>query len=184
MHLLTTPKASQNTTLCTGVRLETYLYIHSTTAQGLLSSSPFKCLYHVLCCSKKRKVAMVCGPSRTNAGTQPLNIQLTPSSRIILVSSGNTPSLLLELITLVLTTSTGLHTVVATKPARKLAEKCVVNPSFIPTCSSSSILKLSYEANCDAVINTARRLLAPTPRNPARHPSSFHIRYNPSTALR
>lgn len=58
-------------------------------------------------------------------GTHPLNIQMKPSLAVILVMRLTMPSEVLALMILVLMTSTGLQTVVATKPAIKDAEKCV-----------------------------------------------------------
>lgn len=60
---------------------------------------------------------MVCGPSLTNAGIQPLKKEPTPSNLYIchIAATDESPRSLKDIIR-VLTTSTGEQTVVATKP--------------------------------------------------------------------
>ena len=114
------------------------------SAQTYYKSLIFR--YSFLCSSKNKKVAIVCGPKRTNAGTHPLNIHDTPSLRYISRNRCINPPLLSEgdaLMTLVLITSTGLHTVVATKPADIEAVKCVERLSGMPNWSVHIRLKMS-----------------------------------------
>lgn len=148
------------------------------------SSHPLRPLQIRLCCSRNRNVNTVCGPSRTKLGTHPLNTQLPPSFLHHRFSSLKTPSLPPSaLMILVLTTSTGLHTVVATNPAPMLAARCAVQSSCMPVFLISSVLRKSYDASCEAVISTARRLLGHTPRNSERGPSSRVMRIRPSRAF-
>lgn len=106
-------------------------------------SSPFHFLYNLLCCSKNKKVTTVCGPNLTKLGTHPLHIQPGPSILFTLVNNLTNPSLSPLLMILVLMTSTGLQTVVATKPAIIEAEKWVVRLSVSGVCWRSRDLKTS-----------------------------------------
>ena len=123
------------------------------------------------------------GPSRMKLGTQPLNIHLNPSVRYISASKRGNPLLSEALMTLVLITSTGEQMVVATKPARNEAVKCVVRLSSNDVCVKRARLKPSYDASCEAVMRTARIEFGQAPRHKARNPSSRVMRIRPSIAF-
>lgn len=84
----------------------------------------------------------------------------------------------------VLITSTGLHTVVATNPARKDAVKWVPTLSLMPTFSMQRRLKMSYEVNWEAVMRIARVELGQTPRKREVTPSVLIIWVRPWKAWR
>lgn len=89
-------------------------------------------LYSDLCCSKSRRVAAVCGPSRAKLGTHPLNTQRMPSELVNCFAIPSIEVLPPWLMVLVLITSIGLQMVVAIKPARRDAKSCVGTLSFNP----------------------------------------------------
>ena len=70
-------------------------------------------------------VNIVCGPRRIKLGTHPLSIQKYPSFLVAVVIISMMLALPPPLMIRVLITSTGLHIVVATKPADRLEVKCV-----------------------------------------------------------
>lgn len=76
-------------------------------------------------CSSKRNVIIVCGPSRTNAGTKPLKKPSGPWRAVIFITSIsplNSPGL--AFITRVFSTSRGCVNVVAIAPAINDEMKC------------------------------------------------------------
>lgn len=158
--------------------IEACLFCLSRTFYKTLSS-----LYIFLCCSRKRNVRIVWGPTRMKLGTQPLNIQRMPSCLVISVTRLTMLWCAFELITRVLITSTGEQIVVATKPAKKEAVKCVDRPSFRGVYSRSVRLNPSYVANCPTVINTALEEFGHTPFHRLPTPSSRAMRNTPSTAF-
>lgn len=117
-------------------------------------------------------------------GTHPLNIQPSPSA--LYASPSNLTMLFFSVawadIIRVFMTSTGEQIVVATKPAAKLAEKCVVKLSVREVCARISRLKTSYDANWEAVMRTARMEFGHTPFHRLPAPSSFTILIRPSMA--
>lgn len=105
-------------------RREVHVFVYaSPTLTHSSQSRPLSVRQMRLCCSKNRNVTTVCGPRRTKLGTQPRNTQPTPSFRHQPRSKLNIPPLPSALMILVLITSTGLQTVVATKPAPALAAR-------------------------------------------------------------
>lgn len=107
------------------------------------SSFLFHRRYIFLCCSNARNVTTVCGPNRTKLGTQPLNIHVKPSRRHTSLRSAHTPSFCWADMSRVLSTSTGLHTVVATNPAATLAMKCAFRSSAMRALRVRSDLNAS-----------------------------------------
>lgn len=117
-------------------------------------------------------------------GTQPRNIQPNPSA---LYASPNNLTMLCFSVACadmmrVFMTSTGEQIVVATNPAASDAEKCVVRLSVSEVCVRRRRLNTSYDANCDAVMRTARIEFGHTPFHRLPAPSSFTILARPSTA--
>lgn len=155
------------------------IFIGSKLEAGytVTSSFDFSILYIFLCCSKNKKVAIVCGPSRMKLGSQPRKTQVTPSFahisfkslRRLCLDSG--PALIIR----VFITSTGLHVVVATNPAMNEAVKWVVRLSDIPPKSMQKRLKMSYVTSWEVVIRTARAEFGRTPRNKLVAPSERTI---------
>lgn len=138
--------------------------------------------YTRLCCSRSTKVAMVCGPNRTKLGVQPRKIHFGPS---FLVSSLMTPRVVLlpdDSIRCVLTTSIGLHTVVATKLASNDAETWIAGWSpLVFATLINMFLKVSYDASWELVMNPQRKQFGQIPWVNARHPSRLFICTHAST---
>lgn len=95
----------------------------------------------------RRTGIQVTYPSLMKDGSQPLNIQLTPSLRKMVESKCTKPCESCELMTRVLMTSTGEQMVVAMTPLRRLALKCITNPSWNRPVASNTDLAWSYVAS-------------------------------------
>lgn len=137
-----------------------------------VSVFPLKPLYNRLCCSKRISVAIVCGPSRTKPGVHPRKTHLIPSAVVSSFTTCNIPCLLEDPINWVLTTSIGLHSVVATSAAKKDADKCKPGWSlWIPVVATIRSLKVSYDASWQLVIIPQRKAFGHNPCVKAFHPS-------------
>lgn len=105
--------------------LHLHLRFHRFPIGGCGAHLCLNVLNKAFCCSKNKRVAIVWGPKRTKLGSHPRSTHRNPSRLLVSTALGIIERRPGSLITLVLMTSNGLQTVVATRLAsRRSSELC------------------------------------------------------------